>query len=180
MPETAPPPPLTAQTLDELARWAESQPVLPVDRWHPPFCGDSAMRIARDGTWFHEGVAIARPAMVRLFARLLRREGDDFFVVTPAEKLSITVDCTPFTAVELRSEGEGADRRLAFRLNTDDIVFAGAEHPLLLTADPPLLRVRTGLDAALARPVYYELVDLALADAAGLWAGGVRIALEQA
>lgn len=178
MPET--PADLTGLSLAEIARLAEEKKLAPVDKWNPSHCGDSAMRIARDGTWFHEGGPIGRPAMVRLFSSILRREGDGSFVlVTPVEKLSIEVEDAPFVAVELKSEGEGRGRSLAFRLNTGDMILAGPDHPLRFEGREdgphPYLSVRAGLDALVARPVYYELANLALAEGAeppGLWSGG--------
>jgi hypothetical protein len=135
------------------------------------------MRIARDGTWHYQDGPIRRPAMVRLFASLLRREPDGRHVlVTPVEKLEIEVEDAPFVAVEAKSEGEGRDRRLAFRLNTDEPVIAGPDHALRLIDGRPYLTVRAGLEAALARPVYYELAELALdegGDPPGLWSDGV-------
>ena len=141
------------------------------------------MRIARDGIWYHEGSPIGRPEMVRLFSTILRREPDGGFVlVTPAEKLDIIVEDAPFVAVELKSEGEGPARNLAFRLNTGDVVIAGPEHRLRFEQGPhPCLEVRAGLDALVARPVYYELAELALAEGAapaGLWSSGAFFALE--
>ena len=171
---------LSSLSLADIARLAEASKLPPVEKWHPTHCGDSAMRIARDGTWFHEGSPIGRPEMVRLFSTILRREPDGGFVlVTPAEKLDIAVEDAPFVAVELKSEGEGEGRSLAFRLNTGDLVVAGPDHPLRFAAgeDGPLpyLHVRGGLEARLARPVYYELAEIALSeDGAGLWSGGVR------
>ena len=140
------------------------------------------MRIARDGTWFHEGTPIGRPAMVRLFSTILRREPDGGHVlVTPVEKLEIDVEDAAFVAVELKAEGEGRGATLAFRLNTGDVVVAGPDHPLEFqpgdgSGGPhPYLAVRGGLEALVARPVYYELVELALAggaDPPGVWSGG--------
>ena len=182
MPERAPPPPnLTGLSLAEIATLAAEQRLPPVDRWNPPHCGDSQMRIARDGTWFHEGDPIQRPAMVRLFASLLRREADGGYVlVTPVEKLDIEVEAEPFVAVEMTSEGEGRDRTLAFRLNTDEPLVADAEHPLRLDVPRPRIGVRAELEARIARPVYYELVELALAEnpeRPGLWSAGTFFAL---
>jgi hypothetical protein len=185
MPESAPPPAtLSGRSLAEIAA-AAARPTPPVDRWDPPYCGDSGMRIARDGTWYHDGAPIRRPAMVRLFAGLLRREPDGGHVlVTPVEKLAITVEDAPFVAVELMSEGTGAARRLAFRLNTDVPVVAGPDHPLTIDRDGrPRLRVRPGIDASIARPVYYELAALALdegAEPAGLWSDGCFFRLDAA
>ena len=172
--------------LADIARLAEERKLPPVDSWNPSHCGDSFMRIARDGTWYHEGSPIGRPAMVRLFSTILRREPDGSYVlVTPAEKLDILVEDAPFVAVEVKSEGQGRARALAFRLNTGDAVVAGADHPLRFEAGAdgphPLLAVRTGLDALVARPVYYELAEIALAEAAdppGLWSGGIFFAME--
>ena len=163
---------LSRLSLEEIARLAEAQPKRPVDKWHPERCGDSAMRIARDGSWYHEGRPIIRPALVQLFASILRREPDGRFVlVTPAEKLDIVVEDAPFVAVEMKSDGEGRGRSLAFRLNTGDLVVAGPDHPLKMQGDRPYVEVRSGLDALLARPVYYDLAELAL-DEGGLWSGG--------
>ncbi|HWI85135.1 MAG TPA: DUF1285 domain-containing protein [Sphingomonas sp.] len=182
MPERAPPlPELAGLSLVEIAQAAAERRLPPVEQWHPPHCGDSGMRIARDGTWFHDGRPITRPAMVRLFASLLRRETDGRHVlVTPVEKLDIAVDDAPFAAIEVTSEGEGPGRTLAFRLNTDEPVIAGPNHGLQLIDARPYLHVRAGLHASLARPVYYELAELALREGgnpAGLWSGGSFFAL---
>ena len=179
MPEA--PSDLSGLSLAEIARLAEEKKLPPVERWNPSHCGDSGMRIARDGTWFHEGSPIGRQAMVRLFSTILRREPDGRFVlVTPVEKLDIAVEDAPFVAVELKSEGAGRDRSLAFRLNTGDLVVAGPDHPLRFQAGDdgphPYVAVRGGLEALIARSVYYELAELALAEGAeppGLWSGGV-------
>jgi hypothetical protein len=185
-----PPPPgdLSGLSLAEIARLAEEKKLPPVDKWNPEHCGDSGMRIARDGTWFHEGSPIGRQPLVRLFSTVLRREPDGRFVlVTPVEKLDIEVEDAPFVAVELKSEGEGPERSLAFRLNTGDLVVAGPDHPLRFEAGEdgphPYVEVRRGLDALVARPVYYELANLALAEGAqpaGLWSGGAFFPLEPA
>jgi len=185
MPESMPPPSdLTGMTLAEIAQAAAERRLPPVEKWNPPRCGDSAMRIARDGTWYHEGTPIGRPAMVRLFASLLRREPDGRHVlVTPVEKLDIAVEDAPFVAVEARSEGAGRDRRIAFRLNTDEPILAGPGHPLRLIDGRPYVTARAGLEAAVARPVYYELAELALeegADPPGLWSDGAFFPLGSA
>lgn len=125
------------------------------------------IRIARDGTWFYCGSPIQRPALVKLFASVLRREADgSFWLVTPAERGRIVVDDAPFVAVSLTAEGDARDRRLIFTTNLDEIVTAGPAHPLRVetAADgtpSPYIIVREGLEARLARPVFYELVDLA-------------------
>ena len=183
MPMAPAPDDLSSLSLADIARLAEEKRLPPVEKWNPSHCGDSAMRIARDGTWFHEGSPIGRPTMVRLFSTILRREPDGGFVlVTPVEKLSIEVEDAPFVAVELKSEGEGEARTLAFRLNTGDVVVAGPEHRLRFETGPhPYLEVRRGLDALVARPVYYELAEIALAEGAtppGVWSEGAFFALE--
>jgi hypothetical protein len=185
MPESAPPPPeLAGLTLAEIAQAAADRRLPPVEQWNPPYCGDSAMRIARDGTWYHEGAPIRRPAMVRLFAGLLRREADGRHVlVTPVEKLDIAVEDAPFVAVEAQSEGIGKDRRIGFRLNTDEPVVAGPEHKLHLIDGRPYLTVRGGLESEIARPVYYELAEIALEEGEtppGLWSDGVFFPLATA
>ncbi|GGE81683.1 DUF1285 domain-containing protein [Sphingomonas prati] len=180
MPAPAPPSDLSTLSLAQIAQLVADRKLAPVDSWNPARCGDSAMRIARDGTWYHEGAPINRPAMVRLFAGILRREPDGGYVlVTPAEKLDIAVEDAPFVAVEVKVAGEGPDTTLAFRLNTGDVVIADADHPLHFVdrADGPhpYLTVRTGLDALIARPVYYELAVIATADddaPPGLWSAG--------
>ncbi len=131
MPESHPPIELQGISLDDLQKLAEDRKLPPVDRWNPDRCGHSGMRIARDGTWYHEGSPITRPAMVRLFSTVLRREPDGRHVlVTPVEKLDIDVDSTAFRAVEMNSEGEGRSRRIAFRLDSGDVVILGEDHPL--------------------------------------------------
>lgn len=179
-------PDLSALSLTDIARLVEADKLPPVERWNPTHCGDSEMRIARDGTWFHQGSPIGRIAMVRLFSRILRREPDGSYVlVTPVEKLDIAVEDAPFVAVEMKAEGEGTAMRLAFRLNTGDLVTAGPNHALrFATGDDgprPYLHVRAGLEALIARPVYYELAELALAgdaDPAGVWSDGAFFAIE--
>ena len=144
------------------------------------------MRIAADGTWFHMGSPITRPAMVRLFSTVLRREPDGSHVlVTPVEKLTIDVDVTPFRAVAMTSEGAGEQRRIALELDSGDAVILGRDHPLILGEDEhgpsPRVLVRHGLEALLARPVYYELAEIALAeghDPAGVWSDGCFFPLQ--
>src|SRR5215210_5167776 len=121
MPETRPPIELQGLSLADLEKMIAERRAPPVDQWDPQRCGDSGMRIARDGTWYHQGTPIARPAMVRLFSTILRREPDGRHVlVTPVEKLEIEVESTAFRAVEMSSEGAAADRRIALRLDSGD------------------------------------------------------------
>jgi hypothetical protein len=180
MPESQPPIELKGISLAELKTLAEQRRLPPVDRWNPQHCGHSGMCIRRDGSWYHEGRPIGRPAMVRLFSTVLRREPDGRHVlVTPVEKLEIDVECTAFRAVEMKIEGEGRARRIGFRLDSGDAVMLDAEHPLRIVptakGPSPRLLVRHGLEAELSRPLYYELAELALdeqPDDPGIWSSG--------
>jgi hypothetical protein len=132
----------------------------PVHLWDPPFCGDIDMRIATDGTWFYMKTPIGRLPLVKLFAGVLKREGDKHFLVTPVEKVGITVDDAPFVAVEMKVEGDV----LNFRTNVDDWVACGAGHALRFELEKtgglkPYLHVRRDLWARLTRPLFYDLVE---------------------
>ncbi|MCC5985967.1 MAG: DUF1285 domain-containing protein [Rhodobacteraceae bacterium] len=163
---------------------AKSGKLPPVHLWNPPFCGDLDMRIARDGTWFYLGTPIGRPALVRLFSTILRRDGDDYFLVTPVEKVGITVEDAPFVAVDFEAEGNGAGQSLTFSTNVGDTVTAGPDNPIRVIRDPetgepsPYVLVRANLEALIDRKSFYRLVDIgAHAEHAGeswfgLWSGG--------
>ena len=186
MPESRPPIELKGLSFAELQGILNARQLPPVERWNPERCGHSGMRIAADGTWFHEGSPINRPAMVRLFSTVLRREPDGRHVlVTPVEKLDIDVDRTAFRAVALKSEGTGTGRTLAFSLDSGDAILLGPDHPLTMSSGEhgpsPRLLVRHGLEAELARPVYYELAEIALAEGhepPGVWSQGQFFPLE--
>ncbi len=138
----------------------------PVERWNPPFCGDLDMRIATDGTWFYLKTPIGRPPLVKLFASVLKREGDKYFLVTPVEKCGIQVEDAPFIAVELKIEQQTSGRILHFRTNVDDWVACGPEHPLRFEPEPgtgglkPYLHVRRDLWAKVTRALFFDLVEL--------------------
>jgi hypothetical protein len=181
MPERRAPIEAQGLSLAELAAAVEARGgPAPVDRWDPPFCGHSGMRIARDGRWFHEGQPIDRPAMVRLFSTVLRREPDgSHMLVTPVEKLLIDVDSTAFRATQMTMAGEGKERQVGLTLDSGDGLIVGSAHPLHIveTGDGPSPRVivRFGLEAELARPLYYELAEIALSeghDPPGIWSDG--------
>jgi len=157
---------------------AESHGELPpVTHWNPDFCGDSLMRIARDGSWFHQDEPIRRPALVRLFSTILRKDDEGFMLVTPAEKLSIVVEDAPFVAVAMTATGAGENQKLTFTTNVGDDVIAGPNHALRFEPDSrsgapiPYLHVRRGLEAKLARSVYYDLIACAVAQGGnlGVW-----------
>ena len=160
-----PPPELAAMSLAEITALAAARGLPPVSEWQPQRSGDSLMRIAADGRWYHDGGEITRPAMIRAFASLLMRdEAGQHWLVTPHEKLSIVVEDAAFMAIDLVREG-GA---LAFRLNTDDLVVAGPEHPITARGDPDLpavyLGVRNGTEARLNRSTWGQLAEIALSD----------------
>lgn len=152
----------------------------PVHLWNPPFCGDLDIRIARDGTWHYLGTPIGRTPLVRLFASILKREGDSYFLVTPVEKVGIRVDDAPFLAVDFTAEGEGTGQRLTFATNVGDETLAGPDNPIRVTRDPvtgepaPYVHVRRGLEALIDRKSFYRLVDLGVEQggAFGVWSAG--------
>ena len=164
---------MTEQTstsgLDQIAgaaRRAGERGPPPVHLWNPPFCGDIDMRIAADGTWFYLKTPIGRPALVKLFASVLKREGERYFLVTPVEKCGITVEDAPFLAVELAVERGANGQALHFRTNVDDWVACGGEHALRFEPEratgglKPYLHVRRGLWAKVTRALFYDLVEL--------------------
>ena len=146
--------------------------------------GDLDMRIARDGTWSYRGSPIGRPALVKLFASVLRREPDGcYWLVTPAERGHVEVEDVPFLAVALTVTGDGRVQQLIFRTNLDDIVAAGLDNPLRIetgaNGEPaPYIRIRERLEARITRPVFYDLVELGREERVedtiqfGVWSGG--------
>ncbi|MDR5655169.1 DUF1285 domain-containing protein [Ruixingdingia sedimenti] len=152
----------------------------PVHLWNPPFCGDLDMRIARDGTWFYLGTPIGRPALVRLFSTILKREGDAYFLVTPVEKVGIKVDDAPFVAVDFEVAGAGADQAITFTTHVGDTVTAGPDRPIRVVRDDsgepsPYVLVRANLEALIDRKSFYRLVEIGEhADHAGARWFGVR------
>ncbi|HEX7821210.1 MAG TPA: DUF1285 domain-containing protein [Sphingobium sp.] len=177
-------PDLASLSLTEIARLAAERKLPPVEKWNPTHCGHSGMRIARDGTWFHEGSPIGRKEMVRLFSTVLRREPDGSHVlVTPVEKLDIDVEDAAFIATEMQTSGEGQTREIAFSLNTGDLLLLDADHGLTIRQDEtgprPYVAVRGGLEARIGRNVYYELAAIAIAEdgisdgeSVGVWSHG--------
>jgi uncharacterized protein len=166
---------LKAQTGDKLP---------PVDQWNPPYCGDIGMAIRRDGLWMYQNSPIGRKPLVKLFSRVLRKDADGkHYLVTPVEKVDVTVEDAPFLGVEMEVIGSGRDQHLTFRTNVDDVVRCGPEHPLRFEAEAgsgglkPYLLVRGRLEALVTRAVYYDLVELAVTerfdgqDQFGVWSG---------
>ena len=155
-----------------------------------PQCGDIDIRIASDGTWFHQGTAIARKELVRLFSSILCKDPDGFHLVTPVEKMRIAVDDAPFIAVLLHAEGDGRAQRLVFTTNVGDETLAGPGNPIRVESHPvtsepsPYVHVRRGLEAKIARAVFYQLADLAVPSedgrTLGVWSCGAFFALGQA
>jgi hypothetical protein len=172
------------KALAEAAKDACARGPAPVHLWNPERCGALDLVIKQDGTWLYQGTPIARPALVKLFSTVLRRDPDGYVLVTPAEKLSIAVEDAPFVAVEMASEGDGADRCVRFRTNVDEVVDVGPGHPLRFEEDSvggfrPYVHVRSDLWALVARSAVYDLVELGeeRAGAFGVWAGGAFFAM---
>ena len=170
------------------------RPLPPVHLWNPPYCGDLDIRIARDGLWHYLGTPIGREPLVRLFASVLRRDDDDkYYLVTPVEKIGITVEDVPFIAVDFRA-GTGADGApiLTFETNVGDETTAGPDAPIRIERDPetgeptPYVLVRARLEARIDRKTFYRLVDLGEVaqteegEMFGVWSGGVFFALASA
>lgn len=167
----------SAESLAASARAAKKGGLPPVHLWNPPFCGDLDMRIARDGTWFYLGTPIGRFELVKLFSTILRRDGDDYFLVTPVEKVGITVDDAPFVAVDFNQVDDG----LVFETNVGNLVTAGPENPIRVVRDvetgepSPYVLVRSNLEALIDRKSFYRLVDIGeTADVDGVAWFGVR------
>jgi uncharacterized protein len=165
--------------LEDLLKQAGAHEAAPVERWNPPYCGDIGLAIGADGSWSYQGSPIPRPTLVRLFARVLRRDEDGrFYLVTPAEKVDVAVADAPFMAVEMEATGRGREQSLLFRTNVDDVVRCGAEHPLRFAPGDelkPYVHVRGRLEALVARALVYDLVELAEEGpdgVAGLWSDG--------
>ena len=152
----------SAESLASAAKAASKKGPPPVYLWNPPFCGDLDMRIARDGTWFYLGTPIGRHALVKLFSSIIRRDGEDYFLVTPVEKVGIRVEDAPFVAVDFEVE----DGDLRFTTNVEDEVVAGPEHPIRVVRDAesgepsPYVLVRANLEALIDRKSFYRLVDI--------------------
>lgn len=154
----------------------------PVHLWNPPFCGDLDMQILRDGTWIHEGRPINRPKMVQLFSSILKREEGKFFLVTPVEKVGITVEDAPFVAIDVDSEGQDAAQMLTFTTHVGDQVVAGADNPIRLAegVEPtPYVMVRAGIEARIDRKSFYRMIELGVHhdNWFGVWSSGVFFGL---
>lgn len=151
----------SAESIASSAKAAAKKGLPPVEDWDPPFCGDLDMRIARDGTWFYQGTPIGRPGLVRLFSSIIRKDGDRYFLVTPVEKVGITVDDAPFVAVDF----DPVEGGLEFVTNVEDRVLAGPDHPIRVVRDPktgepsPYILIRRNLEALIDRKSFYRLVE---------------------
>ncbi len=177
--------------LEALLKEQAGQKQAPVESWNPPYCGDIGMAIRADGVWMYQGSPIGRMPLVKLFARVLRRDADGkHYLVTPAEKVDVAVADAPFLAVEMSLEGDAEGRRITFRTNVDDVVTIGPEHPLRFVEEPgsgglkPYVLVRGRLEALVTRALYYDLVEMAEPreiegrEVLGLWSGGKWFGLE--
>ncbi|WP_289040799.1 DUF1285 domain-containing protein [uncultured Aliiroseovarius sp.] len=173
------------EALADAARKAGKKGPPPVHLWNPEFSGDLDMRIARDGTWFYLGTPIGRHELVKLFSSIIRKDGDDYFLVTPVEKVGITVDDAPFVAIDFEASGQGRDQVLTFTTNVGDETVAGPDAPIRIERDPetgepsPYVLVRVNLEALIDRKSFYRLIDLGAHEEHeddqwfGLWSSGV-------
>ncbi|MEE8295708.1 MAG: DUF1285 domain-containing protein [Sphingomonadales bacterium] len=176
-------------SFENILKAIQDKKLPPVHLWNPEFCGDIDIEIKRDGTWFYNGTPIGRKRLVQLFSTVLRRDGEDTFLVTPVEKLKIKVEDAPFLVVEVVQEGKAKSQVLSFRTLTNDWVVAGKDNPIRVifdnkTGEPsPYILVRDNLEALINRPVFYELVELAehvkkgKKEILGVWSGGEFFAL---
>ncbi len=174
----------SAENLASAAKAAGKKGPPPVHLWNPPFCGDLDMEIRRDGTWFYLGTPIGRHALVKLFSSILRKDGEDYFLVTPVEKVGIRVVDAPFVAVDAEVSGEDAHQAITFTTNVEDVVTAGPDHPIRVERDPatgepsPYVLIRRNLVALIDRKTFYRLVEIGQhrehegRDWFGLWSGG--------
>jgi hypothetical protein len=170
----------SATSLAESIKAAKTRGLPPVEQWNPPFCGDIDMEIHRDGTWFYEGTPIGRVGLVKLFASILIREDEKYFLVTPVEKVGIRVQDAPFVAVDFEASGTGPDQKLTFTTNLEDVTEVGEGLPLRFVRDPetgepsPYVRVRRNLEALIDRKSFYRLVELGVHHDGwfGVWSGG--------
>ena len=166
----------SAEGLAASAKAFKTNGLPPLEQWNPPFCGDLDMHIKRDGTWFYQGTPIGRPELVKLFSTILWREGDKYYLVTPVEKVGITVEDAPFVAVDFEQEGDA----LRFETNLGDFATAGSDHPIRVVRDPttgepaPYVLIRRNLEALIDRKSFYRLVDLGVHHEGwfGLWSHG--------
>ncbi len=175
----------SAEGIAASVRASKGRGLPPVHLWNPPFCGDLDMRIARDGTWFYLGTPIGRFELVRLFSSILKKEDGKYFLVTPVEKVGITVDDAPFVAVDFESEGEGQRQVLTFTTHVGDTAAAGPDHPIRVERDPetgepsPYVLIRAELEALIDRKSFYRLVELGVHKDGwfGVWSGGQFFAI---
>lgn len=174
----------TADGIAQAAKAAAKKGPPPVHLWNPEFCGDLDMRIARDGTWFYLGTPIGRMPLVKLFSSIIRKDGDDYFLVTPVEKVGITVDDAPFVAIDFDVDGAGQDQIISFTTQVDDIAVAGPANPIRVVRDAktgepsPYVLIRANLEALIDRKSFYRLVDIGVhskfegEDWFGVWSSG--------
>lgn len=170
----------SAEGIADAIRASKTRGLPPVHLWNPPFCGDLDMRIARDGTWFYLGTPINRFELVKLFSSILKLENGSYFLVTPVEKVGLTVEDAPFVAVDFEASGKGAAQNLTFTTHVGDSVTAGPDHPIRVerdakTGEPsPYVMVRAGLEARIDRKSFYRLVEIGARNERwfGLWSGG--------
>ena len=153
--------------LSEISKSQGANKLPPVDQWNPDFCGDMDMVIKRDGSWHYQNSPIGRQRLVKMFSTVLKKEGDDYFLVTPVEKLGITVEDAPFLVTQMTLKQTDEGQVIIFTDNCDNTILLTQDNPLWVeqdekTGEPsPYVMVRKNLHALIHRNVFYELVELA-------------------
>lgn len=172
------------ESLISAAKQAGGRGGAPVEKWNPPHCGSIDMRIAADGTWFYQGTPIGRKPLIQLFSSVLRRDPDEYVLVTPVERVTIEVEDAPFLAIEMAVEGRGRHQTIAFRTNVEDSVTVDDEHPLRFETESgtdglkPYVLVRGRLEALVKRALFFDLAELGVTeqhegeDWYGVWSSG--------
>lgn len=182
---------VSADSIAAAINAAKGRGLPPVDLWNPPYCGDLDIRIKKDGTWFYLDTPIGRVKLARLFSTVLKKEGDDYFLVTPVEKIGITVDDAPFLAVDFDIAGDGQDQVLTFQTSMGDHATLDTDHPLRVaeraSGEPaPYVEIRAGLEALIDRKSFFRLAELAVehtidgTQRVGVWSSGQFFALDGA
>jgi hypothetical protein len=168
-----------AALFESLTELQKAKKLPPVHLWQPEHVGRIDIRIEADGCWFHDGTKIERQPLIDLFATILRKDQDDYFLITPAEKLAIEVVDVPFVAIDFEIRGAGRSADLLFTTNVGDYVLVDAEHAIRMTGARPYIHVRDGLNAVVHRNVYYRLVDIGIEEEGALYvySQGARFSL---
>ena len=166
--------------------FASGNNIPPIDKWNPLLSGNIDIVIKTNGDWYHDGIKFTRQPLIKLFSSILKKEDNDYYLVTPIEKWRITVECAPLIVAQMEAtDTNDANQKIQFKTSTDDIFYLNDDHPLQISYDSfgeikPLVRVRSNLDALIHRNIFYQLADMAknVNGAWGVWSDGVFFKLE--